>query len=141
MIFEKRRELQDISTPETSYFFENPFEATSKVTEIHITSEPADPRKDSAQLSHSTEDTSRAPQASNFNPYTVTIESGEGRNSIPLKTLRNQPDANAQRRAAAMEANKAAWKYCKCAMLFFVALLVTWVRQVYTRHIAQDCAD
>ena len=27
----------------------------------------------------------------------------------------------------AMEANRAAWAYCRCAMLFFLALLITWV--------------
>jgi len=28
----------------------------------------------------------------------------------------------------AVEANTAAWAYCRCAMLFFLALLITWVR-------------
>lgn len=30
-------------------------------------------------------------------------------------------------------ANRAAWAYLKCAMLFFVALLITWVRLPYSR--------
>ena len=29
---------------------------------------------------------------------------------------------------SAVEANTAAWAYCRCAMLFFLALLITWVR-------------
>ncbi|KAL2003617.1 hypothetical protein VTN02DRAFT_3163 [Thermoascus thermophilus] len=134
VIFEKRRELQQISTPDASHLFENPFEGTSKVTEIFITSEPADLRRDSRRLGHSTEDMSqRAAHMSPFSPYTVTIETGEAGNSFPLKALGNQSDPNAQRRAAAIEANRAAWKYCKCAVLFFIALLVTWVPSTVNR--------
>jgi hypothetical protein len=32
-----------------------------------------------------------------------------------------------RRTNAAMEANIAAWAYCRCAMLFFLALVITWV--------------
>jgi hypothetical protein len=32
------------------------------------------------------------------------------------------------RNNSAVEANTAAWAYCRCAMLFFLALLITWVR-------------
>ena len=37
------------------------------------------------------------------------------------------PAFQGMRRKAAYEANSAAWSYAKCALLFFTALLVTWI--------------
>lgn len=39
-----------------------------------------------------------------------------------------EQQARARKNRAAMEANRAAWGYTKVALLFFVSLLVTWVR-------------
>lgn len=50
--------------------------------------------------------------------YTVIIESGPPKPS----TANNRAPRN-----SAVEANTAAWAYCRCAMLFFLALLITWV--------------
>jgi hypothetical protein len=38
-----------------------------------------------------------------------------------------RPAKRRSRNNSAMEANTAAWAYCRCAMLFFLALLITWV--------------
>lgn len=50
--------------------------------------------------------------------YTVIIESG---------TPKPSPANNRAPRNSAVEANTAAWAYCRCAMLFFLALLITWL--------------
>ncbi|PWW73287.1 hypothetical protein C7212DRAFT_217877 [Tuber magnatum] len=49
--------------------------------------------------------------------YTVTIESGPKPPAVNNRMPRN----------TAVEANTAAWAYCRCAMLFFLALLITWL--------------
>jgi hypothetical protein len=41
--------------------------------------------------------------------------------------MRFGPDKTARQLKLAMEANKAAFSYCKCALLFFFSLLITWV--------------
>lgn len=35
-------------------------------------------------------------------------------------------------RNSGVEANTAAWAYCRCAMLFFLALVITWVFRPFT---------
>ncbi len=74
--------------------------------------------------------------------YSVTISSAKrpvresmGDINLPIQTnVRVQPPptatrstANPLRRRAAYEANNAAWSYTKCAILFFTAMLVTWI--------------
>lgn len=49
--------------------------------------------------------------------YSCTISSGG--KEPPVLTTRS--------RNSAVEANTAAWAYCRCAMLFFIALVITWV--------------
>jgi hypothetical protein len=73
---------------------------------------------DGASLSFATRTMSpesTAPSSS----YTVTVESGS-----PVKPVHR---ARRPRNSGAVEANTAAWAYCRCAMLFFLALLITWV--------------
>lgn len=41
--------------------------------------------------------------------------------------------SRAQRTSGRIDPNKAALKYCKCAMLFFISLLVTWVPSTINR--------
>lgn len=41
----------------------------------------------------------------------------------------------ARTRNSGVEANTAAWAYCRCAMLFFLALVITWVRESPYHHI------
>ncbi|CAZ85293.1 unnamed protein product [Tuber melanosporum] len=68
-------------------------------------------------------DLTPGPSAS-INPppsYTVIIESG------PKPPVANNNNNNRAPRNSAVEANTAAWAYCRCAMLFFLALLITWL--------------
>ena len=64
-----------------------------------------------------------------FEPYTVKIE-GRRPNDSDNPILGIGSQATAQQpttRSNAMNTNAAAWAYIRCAMLFFVALLITWV--------------
>ena len=49
---------------------------------------------------------------------TISVGQGRGKELVPASRKRN----------AAVEGNTAAWAYCRCAMLFFLALVITWVR-------------
>ncbi|KAK6948309.1 hypothetical protein Daesc_010074 [Daldinia eschscholtzii] len=80
--------------------------------------------------------------------YSVTISSnnnrGEGSKAqegniiTPIQNLPQTPSAvqsrvKSQKRRANFEANNAAWSYSKCAILFFTALLVTWLPSTANR--------
>ncbi|KAF8469750.1 hypothetical protein BDZ91DRAFT_781750 [Kalaharituber pfeilii] len=70
-------------------------------------------------------------QFPNSNTYSCTVETGE-RSIIPTTA---KAIVSARHRSA-VEANTAAWAYCRCAMLFFLALVITWlpssINRVYT---------
>jgi hypothetical protein len=71
--------------------------------------------------------------------YSVTISSDvrSGRNPRPEFSLPIQTNVQiletstarptGMRRRAAFEANNAAWSYARCAILFFTAILITWL--------------
>ena len=126
-IFIKRRELRAFSQqPLHKEEVENPF-TSFKTTEVHITSElvPLPPERPS--------DTVCKSQAGNgmfqdrgYDRYTVTIASN------PRATRPTTPSGELlalRHHKVAMEANSAAWGYTKIAVLFFISLLITWVRQ------------
>ncbi|MCJ1387419.1 hypothetical protein MMC18_000262 [Xylographa bjoerkii] len=118
-IFEKRRQLRAFKdTVSQVTMIANPF--TSYVTtEVEITSE-ANPNP-----------VSLLPQPYNleedvpgygFSPYVVKVERGQKRPESPLVQSIHSRQHN-----VAMDANTAAWGYLKCAILFFMSLLITWV--------------
>jgi hypothetical protein len=124
--------------------------SSSKTTEVFVTSEVVDkngidlaplggnPRRTSEAVSVSAP---RVPNAA----YSVTISSNSRPNpnresygdvGLPIQSNTNAPPvapaprtttANPHRRRAAWEANNATWSYTKCAILFFTAMLVTWI--------------
>ncbi|KAK4127467.1 family A G protein-coupled receptor-like protein [Parathielavia appendiculata] len=55
---------------------------------------------------------------------TTTIATGT---TTLTSSTGNAANANPLRRRAAYEANNATWSYTKCAILFFTAMLVTWI--------------
>ncbi|KAI5799075.1 hypothetical protein EDC01DRAFT_704481 [Geopyxis carbonaria] len=78
-------------------------------------------------LAATTTDPERA-ALSAYTTYTCHITSGASpAGHTPAPTGRTRP---------ALEANTAAWAYCRCAMLFFLALFITWlpssINRVYT---------
>lgn len=55
----------------------------------------------------------------------TTISAGAGNKTGGTNTTTS--NQNPLRRRAAYEANNATWSYTKCALLFFTAMLVTWI--------------
>ena len=97
----------------------NPF--TSYITtEVEITSE-ANPH--CVPLSPQPYNLEEDVPGYGFSPYVVKVERGQKRPESPLVR-----SVHARQHNLAMDANTAAWGYLKCAMLFFVSLLITWVR-------------
>jgi len=60
-------------------------------------------------------------QPQSYPSYSCTVESSGRPIPPPSNTVIRQ------RQRSAVEANTAAWAYCRCAMLFFLALVITWV--------------
>jgi len=123
---------------------ENPF-TSFKTTEIHITSELAtivSPSMSKAYLSSDgRDDKSDLFDGSGIPSRTLSNNRGYDQYSITIGSAPMSPQFEApqvtparatmiQQRSsrAAMEANTAAWGYTKVALLFFVSLLITWVR-------------
>jgi len=91
---------------------------------------------DNSKLNHS----AGVPMLSDTSPvglqhpsYSCTVES-MGR-SPPSARFRDSVPVNTTRKNA-IEANTAAWAYCRCAMFFFLALVITWlpatINRIYT---------
>lgn len=132
VIYQKRRQLRNIGGLDSSFDAETALEMSFfKTTEIQVTSEAA---VCSARQGESAYRASPTSSKSPYDPYSITIEAGgsyeknDGVSNGPTKN--EQPDLPSQRRIRASEANSAAWAYTKYAMLFFIALLVTWVSRL-----------
>ncbi|OJJ95539.1 hypothetical protein ASPACDRAFT_1891777 [Aspergillus aculeatus ATCC 16872] len=70
-------------------------------------------------------------------PYSVTIQAGsdlkDSEKTAEQSYVHDQVSAGIQRRATVLETNSAAWAYSKYAILFFIALLITWVPSTANR--------
>lgn len=101
---------------------------SSKVTEVQITSEPVDTQIVTNVFDENqSEESASAPQK--YPLYTVDIES----RYLP-KTRSGNVHA---KRAGPSSSDLAAWAYVKCALLFFIALLITWVNSTPLFHKCQ----
>ena len=141
-IFKKRRQLRAFNLP-PGYIapVENPF-TDFKTTEIKITSELAAIRSPDAELPKAyfitdkknvTQQGEASSVVSGYDAYTVTIDSSPSSPQSNMQTLRPPHiprTLQLGKNRAAMEANTAAWGYTKVAILFFISLLVTWVRSL-----------
>jgi len=148
-IYKKHKQLRDFTyshhEPETVHAIDDTF-SSSKTTEVVVTSESRDKVPfELAPLGSNIRRGSEAastPKPPNSAAYSVVIQSGRrgaGRESygdvvLPIQTniaMDSVPapprTANPVRRKAAFEANNATWSYTKCAILFFTAMLVTWI--------------
>lgn len=143
VIYQKRSQRRNLGGIDSDLIPESPF---AMLTGIQVTREIACSTPERRSLSESA---ARGLPCSAFRAYSVTIEGGgtpstmQGPNSkvgpSPLhqetssKTVR--PDgADSQRRSMSTEASSATWAYTKYAMLFFIALLVTWVSPIKVNH-------
>ncbi|KAI1827862.1 G-protein coupled receptor [Xylaria intraflava] len=140
-IFKKRRELHHM---DYQYDFESFEMYATKTTEISVTSEPAaqDPSKtrNNMFLGPESKDTS-GPQPSPTR--SITISSARDPSNPPLSPIspmspmspmpptvegpRHAARTKSKRKVKNTGADSAAWAYTKCAILFFTALLVTWI--------------
>jgi len=104
---------------------ENPF-TSFKTTEIHVTSEPAGlPTSSNTNVSDKLDPKCRVMSSRGYEQYSIKIERGPISQGPP-PTPGTQAAVQRLNRTA-MEANTAAWGYTKCALMFFVSLMITWV--------------
>lgn len=110
---------------------ENPFDGY-KTTEVNITSELAPySHEDLPVMMVNANTTGSMPSGRGYDRYTVTIASMPVGPRMDLPQTPSGLPLNYRRNRAALEANTAAWAYTKCALLFFVSLLITWVSDSY----------
>lgn len=118
-IYQKRKALKNFSGPQPSTTLDEDRGISSKTTEIRITSEAVQGEQKGANQfnDHHHEDSFHA---SRENPhYAVNIQSS----SEPQATR----DEGRSQKKLGSSSDRAAWAYVKCALLFFIALLITWV--------------
>lgn len=155
VIYQKHRQLRFAGAIESTYSDLQHSISRRKLSGIHVTREIACSSPVSASFSMSGSHPARSQTMSNFSPYSVTIEGGcsgsvtkaQNRPSSPCSVQEFSPwpgpenppaeteltpmhslrrDSLVWRKAKAE--NFASWIYTKYAILFFVALLATWVR-------------
>lgn len=146
-IYQKRKQLRNFGASSSAHDpdalnMNDPYSV--KTTEVTVTSEAAEEGGsgiDLAPLGRFGMDKS--------NPsYSVTISSNNTKgnskaqeedivlpiqSNVPQTPSAVQSRAKSQKRRANFEANNAAWSYSKCAILFFTALLVTWLPSTANR--------
>ena len=157
VIYQKRRQFRKLGGIESIDSDAPSETPVLKLAGIQVTSEIACSSPERYSISPSDGRPTRSFTASSVSPYSVTIEGGPfepiaglqtaGAISIltpesssrpgpsPLRTEVSMINARfdgvdsfaSQRRAVTTEASSAAWAYTKYAILFFIALLVTWV--------------
>lgn len=84
-----------------------------KTTEVHIVSETLDKF---GNITECRPEEDNFPQGQGFAQYAANVSSMEHSQTKPVNTSTQMSSSDA-----------AAWAYTKCAMLFFAALLITWV--------------
>lgn len=109
---------------------DNPF-VSMKTTEVQITSEPVH-SEESIQEGKPRDEENPTETKRAYDPYSITIGSNKNDKSsnpqVQMASAYKAPRAKAPR-TAAMEANRAAMAYARVSLLFFAAILVTWVSQ------------
>ncbi|KAI1391336.1 family A G protein-coupled receptor-like protein [Hypoxylon trugodes] len=137
-IYKKRKQLRNFGASSSAH---DPDALTSydpystKTTEVTVTTESAEENGDGIDLAPLGRAAPNKPKAA----YSVTISSDvkdksqQGDIKLPIQS--NVPptpstakaQVKTQKRKAAFDFNHAAWSYSKCALLFFTALLITWI--------------
>lgn len=124
VIWKKRRHLNGFLNP----LNENPFATVT--TEVTITSTEVYPTKPHEPIG-SPDQPPRAQLASahpldseEIQPYSITIDT-DPRKKSPLPNIPNIRTLT--REVANEEINAEAWLYARVAILFYIALLITWV--------------
>ncbi|KAK4199901.1 putative G-protein coupled receptor 157 [Triangularia verruculosa] len=145
-IYKKHQQLKDFSTGHHDHepfaAGDDPFNSV-KTTEVSVTSEVIDqslatlgivqngtepPKLPNAAYSVHISSNRRAAERDSYgdtppsNQHNIRIDS----QAPPIRNA-TTGGTNTLRRRAAYEANNATWSYAKCSILFFTAMLVTWI--------------
>lgn len=145
-IYRKHKQLRELNytshyEPETNAM-NDPFSV--KTTEVSVTSEIVTSTQDTpidlAPLGRAHRDSSAGHQ-SKPSAYSVSIsaDGSKAAAAIPMATTTSTGRSNEHttqrsgRRKANYDANSAAWSYTKCSILFFTAILVTWIPSTANR--------
>ncbi|KAI1371533.1 family A G protein-coupled receptor-like protein [Hypoxylon crocopeplum] len=139
-IYKKRKQLRNFGASSSAHdpeaiTMDDPYSV--KTTEVTVTSESAEGSGNGIDLAPLGRFTLNKPNGA----YSVTISSDANNNgrsqqvdttlpiqsNVPPTPSTARARAKTQKRRANYEANNAAWSYSKCAILFFTALLVTWI--------------
>jgi hypothetical protein len=130
-IFRKRRELRAFRDNGHAGGQDNTFHAF-KTTEVQVTSEVADYAVERGEVARESRTSinldpqSRSMNTHGLQQYSVSVSRGPRFiNPFAAGSYETSPEYKANN--VALEANKAAWGYTKCALLFFVSLLITWL--------------
>ncbi|RDW93180.1 putative cAMP receptor-like protein [Aspergillus mulundensis] len=130
LVWRRRRQLREAGGLDTTIDLSIPDDPPfSKITEIRIAREDAT----AAEAGPSVEPDSSFSCIQSHRPYSVNVQAGS--HHLELEPIRSpepptdQPPNREYRNSRTVSGvNSAAWAYTKYAMLFFVALLVTWVK-------------
>lgn len=130
-IYEKRKQLRNFEYSVSAPDSEDPY--TMKTTEVYVTSEVMESQPRSAAPFNMARRGSEASANPRGNAaYSVTISSDKRLSMLdetgaptPLGKGKGRNQVSQRRRN--YELNNAAWSYTKCSLLFFTALLVTWI--------------
>lgn len=132
-IYKKRKQLRNFSSSHDrrATTIDNPF--ALKTTEVTVTSEiTQEPLTTDRLPSRGVSAGPRAAEDPNA-PYAVTISSDPTvrvttEDAPPRPMTRGGDERKMQKSSRANpDINKAVWSYTKCSLLFFTALLVTWI--------------
>ena len=140
-IFKKGRQLRNFTARPVSPFPHEDHSLDYKTTQVRDTIKPNDiSLRDAAEdvsAHYKTAYPDTCATSAAVRPSTaqsVAISSDPSGPIIPgsmaTLTYRAPRVSQQRRRRAALEANKAAWAYTKVAVLFFISLLMTWVRHL-----------
>ncbi|KAL2211883.1 G-protein coupled receptor [Sarocladium strictum] len=133
-IYEKRRQLHDFSNSDPDPLSVNgEGMGTIKTTEVRITTEIRnEPENFDPMSRRRRESDAPADGRSARDAYTITISAEtdpyahhNAMTQAVEPSFPRRPVTTARRRT--YEVNNAAWAYTKCALLFFTALLITWI--------------
>ncbi|KAH8661270.1 hypothetical protein BGZ61DRAFT_149205 [Ilyonectria robusta] len=140
-IYLKRRELGNFSSTDRDLTSLGDALTTVKTTEVSVTTEVMD-QTNGLQLQPIGRRAPNLDEPQNPNgPYSITISanpnSGDNgdvvmpvqqpaHSSSQVTSTQRPPTANPTRRRN-RDLNNAAWSYTKCAILFFTAILITWI--------------
>ncbi|KAI8713312.1 hypothetical protein NCS52_01275000 [Fusarium sp. LHS14.1] len=135
-IYRKRRELDNFSSTDQDLTSLGDALATIKTTEVSVTTEVMSPNAIHLQPIGRRAPDVNSPQDTN-GAYSVTISADASSGDVadvvlPIqqqqtRTSMQVPTVQRTPRRRNRELNNAAWQYTKCALLFFTAILITWI--------------